>query len=113
MKKQVRKKNKELEVPFWLLDGFVGILALVIYNFCIYMLEVIGIKGLVEKTQESMGYFCLSSFIDLGFTITQMTLGLLTVFILSFMLGVIIGHAVRKRRKKQNNNHRKNIKDYK
>jgi hypothetical protein len=96
----MKKGEKELEVPFWILDGFVGILALMIYNFCFYFLDTIGIKGIISKIQDTMGYFCLNSFIDLGFTVSQMAIGILTVFILSFCLGILTGSMVRKRKKR-------------
>lgn len=99
-KSNSKKKDKEMSIPFWLLDGFVGILALMIYNFCLYLLVMaLGIKGVAEKMNDAMGYFLLNSFIDFGFTTSQMTIGLFLVFIFSFFLGIFVGKIVRVKRR--------------
>ena len=38
-------KSKEFTLPVWILDGFVGVLALMIYNFVLYLLKVAKVKG--------------------------------------------------------------------
>ncbi len=100
LKKVRKKKEEEFAVKFWLVDGFVGILALMIYNFLLYIIEIIGIKGLIGEMENTMGYFCLNSFIDFGFNPNTMTFGLIIVFIVSFFLGIITGHYVRRAKKK-------------
>ena len=104
MKKMVRNKpfrrisktrNKELEAPFWMQDGFVGILALMIYNFLLYVLSKIGVGGIIREMQTSTGYFGLRSFIDLGLDLNGMTIGIIIVFVFCFFLGMIIGNFVR------------------
>ena len=93
------KKEKEMTIPFWVLDGFVGILALTIYNFVLFILKVIGAGGVILLMEDSMGYFGLNSFVDLGFSTSQMTIGLILVFIISFLMGMGIGHCVRMKKK--------------
>ena len=93
------KKQNELTVPFWIVDGFVGVLALMIYNFLLYILTVMGVKGIINQMEDAMGYFGLNSFIDFNFGPATITIGLIFVFIISFFLGIIIGKFVRKRKK--------------
>ncbi|HLC78281.1 MAG TPA: hypothetical protein VJH92_04095 [Candidatus Nanoarchaeia archaeon] len=92
------KNPNEQEVPFWLLDGFVGILSLMIYNFLLYLFSHAG--GIMLELHESMGYFGLNSFTDFGFTIGQMSIGIIAFFLISFFLGVGIGNFLRKKGKK-------------
>jgi len=97
--KKSKKENKNLKIPHWFLDGFVGLLALMIYNFCLYILAIaFSIGGALSKMENTMGYFLLNSFVDFGFTTFQMTIGLLLVFVLSFVLGLLVGRFVRKKR---------------
>ena len=98
MKKRV---NSELDVPVWILDGFTGILALVIYNFILYILTAFGIKGFIAQLQEAMGYFGLNSFLELGFKTNEMFIGIVIFFGISFLLGVGIGNKVRDKRRKK------------
>ena len=91
-------KQKELEVPVWTADGFIGILALMIYNFLLYLLKVLGAGGIISKMEDTMGYFTLNTFVDLGFTPSEMFVGLIIIFVISFLLGVIIAKILRKRK---------------
>lgn len=96
----VKQTNqKELEVPVWTADGFVGILGLMIYNFLLYLLKILGIGGIISKMEDTMGYFTLNTFVDLGFSPSEMFVGLLIIFIISFILGIIIAKVVRKSKK--------------
>ena len=97
----VRKKvsEKGLEVPLWLVDGFVGILALMIYNFLLYLLTIAGIRGVIGQIEEAVGYFGLNSFIDFGFNSNEMFLGIVIFFLLAFFLGIGIGNWVRKKKR--------------
>jgi len=92
-------KEKELEVPLWLVDGFNGLLALMIYNFILYLTNIMKVGGLVGKLEESSGYFYLNSAIIFGANKTLMFLLLFAVFGLTFILGTIIGGFVRRHRK--------------
>jgi len=94
------KKSEELVVPFWVIDGFVGILALMIYNFLLYILTIIGIRGIIGKMQDTVGYFGLNTFLDFSFSPGAIALGLILIFALSFIIGIIIGKFVRKRKKR-------------
>lgn len=49
-------QGKEPIAPVWLLDGCVGILALMIYNFALYFLSGIGIGGIIQRMQDATGY---------------------------------------------------------
>jgi len=97
----VKPKNKnskrEIKVPVWFIDGFVGILALVIYNFLLYFLTALKVGGIIAKIEEAMGYFGLNTFTDLGMSSSSMTLGLIAVFIIAFVIGIVIGDRVRKK----------------
>lgn len=93
------KKTKRKNYPFWVVDGSVGLLALAIYNLLLYLLSIIGIRGPVFTMQQTMGYFGLNTFLDLGFTTAQMFLGVVIVLAVSFVLGIGIGNIVRRRRK--------------
>ena len=98
MRKQKRRKknNKKLMI---LIDGFNGILTLMIYNFLLYLSRVVGIKGFIGRIENTMGYFCLNSFIDLGFSRNSIIIGIIFIFLIAFLLGVIIANIVRKVRK--------------
>ncbi|MBI2044804.1 hypothetical protein HYT23_01985 [Candidatus Pacearchaeota archaeon] len=96
----VNNKNvKEMEVPFWMIDGFIGVLALVIYNFSLYLLTAVGVGGIIAAMENAMGYFGLNTFLDLGFSASSMTIGLVIVFLFCFCLGVFIGNLVRQKSK--------------
>ena len=94
------KKKNELKITLWIVDGFVGVLALMIYNFILYILTIFGVKGIIGQMEDAMGYFGLNSFIDFGWSANIMTLGLLITFAISFILGMGIGNYVRKRKAK-------------
>ncbi|MFA4952820.1 MAG: hypothetical protein WC584_01205 [Candidatus Pacearchaeota archaeon] len=103
MKKKIRariinKKNRELKVPLWLVDGFNGLLALMIYNFILYLSKILRAEGILGKLEESSGYFYLNSAITFGATKTLMILILTAVIGLTFILGIIIGNFVRRHR---------------
>ena len=91
--------EKELKVDSWVVDGFVGTLALVIYNFILYILTLFGIKGIIDQLEDTMGYFGLNTFLDLGFNPDTMVLGITMSFTFSFLLGIIIGNWVRMKKK--------------
>ena len=104
----VKPKNKnskrEIKVPVWFIDGFVGILALVIYNFLLYFLTALKVGGIIAKIEEAMGYFGLNTFTDLGMSSSSMTLGLIVIIgafynmftgangfnIIQFLVGVVL-----------------------
>lgn len=94
-KRGINKKelNKDLT---YIRDGFNGILALVIYNFLLYLSKITNIGGFIAKTEQAAGNFGLNSFVDFEFTKTQMTTGVIIVFALTFLLGIFIGNLVRK-----------------
>ena len=99
VKKRFKAKYKrELKVPLWLVDGFNGFLALMIYNFILYLSKILRAGGMLEKLEESSGYFYLNSAIDLGANKTMMILIVIAVFGLSFLLGIIIGNMIRRYR---------------
>lgn len=81
-----------------LIDGFNGILALMIYNFILYLSRIAGIKGLIGKIENTTGSFCINSFIDLGFDTKFITIGVILLFSVTFLLGVVIAKVIRKRR---------------
>ncbi len=89
------KDNKN----WWLVDGFVGILALMIYNFVLYVLTSAGAGGIILNLQDTMGYFGVKSFLDFGFNAGSISIGVLLMFVFSFCLGMAIGNFVRKKRK--------------
>ncbi len=101
MVKPKNKKSKnslrELKVPVWFVDGFVGILALVIYNFILYFLTAMKVGGIIAQIDGAMGYFGLNTFTDLGMSSSSMTFGLIIVFIVAFVIGILIGNRVRKK----------------
>lgn len=90
-----------MTVPLWTVDGFVGVLTLVIYNFLLYILAIIlGIGGIIKDLEQTMGYFLLNSFIDFGFSAPQMIIGLIFTLGISYLLGMGIGKLVRIKNKK-------------
>jgi len=110
MKKGVKKRKKkvpspkhvpldeELTVPLWFVDGAVGMLGLTLYNFLIYLLAIpFGIGGIVKELEETMGYFGINFFIDLGFTSAEMITGLTVIFTVAFSIGSFVGNRVRKK----------------
>lgn len=105
MKKRVKNNSvkrssdkKEMKLPVWFLDGFVGVLALMIYNFLLYLFVEIGFKGLVKDLEDTMGYFGIKSFLDFGFTAGEISIGVIIIFAIAFIIGIGIGKIVRKRR---------------
>ena len=81
-----------------LVDGFNGILALMVYNFILYLSKIAGIKGLIGQIEKTTGYFCINLFIDLGFNTKFITMGVILVFSVTFLLGVVIAKVIRKKR---------------
>lgn len=98
MKKRLNKK-KEMTVPLWIMDGFVGVLALFIYNFALYLLTVFGVGGFVAKLEDAVGYFGINSYIDFGFSATGIFFGVVLMFVFAFVVGVITSSIVRKKNK--------------
>ncbi len=92
-------RQREMKVPFWLVDGFNGFLALMIYNFILYLSKIMRAGGILEKLEESSGYFYLNSAVTFGASKTLMILILIAVIGLTFILGIIIGNFVRRYRK--------------
>ena len=90
-----------IKLPYWFLDGFVGTLGLVIYNFLLYLIEVVKITGFVGEIENTMGYFVLNTFTDFGFTRLGMIFGVITVFLIAFGIGIVIGKIVRRQKKYQ------------
>lgn len=82
----------------WVVDGCIGLLALMIYNFFLYILRITNVGGLFGQIEKTMGYFCLNSFMSFGFDVGEIALGIVLVFGISFILGVRIGSIVRKKR---------------
>ena len=97
--KAINKRSGELTVPLWLVDGFNGLLALMIYNFILYLSKILRAGGVFGKLEETSGYFYLNSAISFGATKTMMILIIIAVFGLSFLLGIIIGNFVRRHRR--------------
>ena len=95
-KKAYIRRQRELRVPLWLVDGFNGILALMIYNFILYLTRLMRVGGLIGKLEDSSGYFYLNSAATFGLSKTLIILLLFAVFGLTFILGTIIGNIVRK-----------------
>jgi len=86
--------------PWWVVDGFVGFLALMIYNFLLYLLDAAGTGGVIGKMQDAVGHFGVKSFLDFGFNAGTISIGILLMFAFSFCLGMAIGNFVRKKRNK-------------
>ncbi len=87
-------KKKSQEILIIIRDGLNGILALMIYNFLLYISGLV--NGLTNKIREETGYFYLNSFIDMGFGRNSLIISLIIVFAVAFLLGVITGKIVRK-----------------
>jgi len=101
MKKRDKRKDS-VQVELWLLDGFLGILALMIYNFSLYLLSLTNVISAIRKTEKAVGYFGLNTFIDFSYNPAQMMFGVIIVFIFSFALGIGIGKLTRKYRGDKN-----------
>jgi hypothetical protein len=97
------KTKKEFTIPIWLVDGFIGVLALVIFNFLLYILNVLGVGGIVSQLESTMGYFTLNSLLELNLSPASMLLGLIIIFAISFILGMLIAGFVRKRKRYNKN----------
>lgn len=96
-KKVSIRRDKELKVPLWLIDGFNGILALMIYNFILYLSKVFHFGGIIfSKLEEASGYFYLNSAINFRLSNTLMILTITIVFVFSFVLGICMGKFIRK-----------------
>jgi len=87
-----KKKNQEILII--IRDGFNGILALMIYNFLLYISGTV--NGLINKIRKETGYFYLNPFIDMGFGRNSLIISIVIVFAVAFLLGVITGKIVRK-----------------
>ena len=100
----MKKKGatKELKIPIWIADGFVGVLALVIYNFLLYLLDASEVWQALRQMEDAMGYFGLNTFIDLQFSAAGMTLGLIVMFLIAFLIGMFVANRVRAKKKYQN-----------
>ena len=97
MKKQKReRKNRKL---IMLLDGFDGILALMIYNILLYLSRVVGIKGFIGRIENTTGYFGFNLFKDIGFSRNYMIIGIIFLFVIAFLIGIGIANLVWKVRK--------------
>ena len=93
-------KEKIPRVETWIVNGFLGTLALMIYNFLLYILTQLGTGGFIGKMEEATGYFGLRSFIDFNFSFIASIIGIVIVFAFSFLLGIGIGKIVEKKRRK-------------
>ncbi|MEK6906080.1 MAG: hypothetical protein AABW81_00485 [Nanoarchaeota archaeon] len=90
-------KKKENKYLIWLVDGFNGILALMIYNFSLYILEVF--DTFLIKMKENTGYFYIKTFALFGLNKSKVILCVIILFFLAALLGVVIGRIIRKMRK--------------
>lgn len=99
VKTGIKENSRELKVPIWLVDGFNGILGLMIYNFVLYLSGLVNVTEFINKIRNDTGYFYLNSAIALGATKALTILTLICVFGLTFMLGIIISNSVRKYRR--------------
>ena len=96
MKKRVKRTTSKNKVFKTLVDGFNGILALMIYNFLLYLSSIANIGGFIEKMNDATGYFYLNTFIDLGFTKTGLAIALILTFVIAFIFGVLMAKLIRK-----------------
>jgi len=55
----------------------------------------------VGEIENTMGYFVLNTFTDFGFTKLGMIFGVITVFLIAFGIGIVIGKIVRRQKKYQ------------
>ncbi len=93
----VRRKIKELKISPWIVDGFNGILALVIYNFILYVSKFIGITNvIIKRMREDTGYFYLNTFVDFGLPKISLIIIVLFSFGFAFLLGVGIAKLIRR-----------------
>ena len=110
MAKRVKKRGSRTEskenrsqlfkVRWWFVDGCLGVLALMIYNFVLYVLTQSGVDGIISQMQDATGYFYLNSFIDFNFSYFNAIIGLFVVLALTFLLGMFVGRTVRKWRRR-------------
>ncbi|MEK6875115.1 MAG: hypothetical protein AABX30_00340 [Nanoarchaeota archaeon] len=98
LRKGVIRKKKDFQLPNWIADGSIGVLALMIYNFGLYLLKSSGAGGFILEMEKTTGYFCLNSFLEFNFSSKGMITGTILVFAFSFLLGVVIARKVRKYR---------------
>ncbi|MFH1787733.1 MAG: hypothetical protein ABH811_03010 [archaeon] len=97
--KKGRKKKKYNKKLIILTDGFNGILALLIYNFLLFLSTNVAVGNFVRKIEGVMGYFGLRSFLEMGFNKNEMITGVIIVFLITFLFGVFISKIVRKIKK--------------
>lgn len=97
-KKKFSKKDRKRDDQniILLVDGFNGILALVIYNFLLYLVKLTGIKGIIGQIEETMGNFCLNTLTDIGLSKATLIFGLIIVFAFAALLGIEIGKLTRR-----------------
>ncbi len=91
----MRKRHRQLKVPYWIIDGINGILALVIYNFLLFLIRIAEIGGIPDQIEELMGYFGTNLFLKLGFNKPTIMLGVISIFLLAFVLGMSIALMIR------------------
>ncbi|MFH1585601.1 MAG: hypothetical protein ABIB79_02450 [archaeon] len=90
-----RKRIRDLKIPYWIVDGINGILALIIYNFLLFIFRVTEIGGIFGQIEDIMGYFGANLFIRLDFSKPAIMLGIISIFLFSFMLGTGIALLIR------------------
>jgi len=95
----VKRKSKELEPPLWVLDGFVGVLAFMLYNFTLYLVKIFDIGAFLMQMEQTMGYFGVNAFLDFGLSKSGILTGTVVMFIIAFIIGVLISGIVRKKNK--------------
>jgi len=91
------KKKEIKETLIFLVDGFTGILAFMIYNLIIYLAGVN--FGIFRRLWYDTGYFYLNTLNHLNLTISGKIILVTIAFIVSFLIGVKTGHLVRRYRK--------------
>lgn len=91
----VSKRVKEIKLPYWVMDGANGVLALVIYNFALFISDVSGIGGIVAEIERVMGYFGLNMFLKFTNTKLELLLEVVLVFLFVFILAIIIARLIR------------------
>lgn len=89
-----KKKKKCLIL---LVDGFNGILALMIYNFSLYLLGIL--NNFLMRMREQTGYFYIKTFMVFGFKKSTIILSVILLFLFAALLGIIIAKLIRKARK--------------
>lgn len=100
-RKTSKKRKSKKEIPLWFVDGVLGILALVIYNFSLYLIRISGTQGFLREIEKNAGSFGINSFATFNFSETSTIIGVLGIFGFSFFLGICIGNKVRKYRKRK------------